>query len=122
MLFPTKSKRTFVHDDNTIFTPQPSTKSHAQHNPSAKSQVSQQMSEREIVAQSMTFLLAGYETTSAVLAFLSRVLAENPVVQQRLHDEIEGLGKEVNYETLSNLPYFDQVFDEVCRLFPTASQ
>lgn len=47
------------------------------------------MTDREIVAQSMTFLLAGYETTSAVLAFLSRVLAENPDVQSRLQKEID---------------------------------
>ena len=53
------------------------------------SPVSRQMTDREIVAQSMTFLLAGYETTSAVLAFLSRVLAENPDVQSRLQKEID---------------------------------
>ncbi|XP_076456167.1 cytochrome P450 3A4-like [Babylonia areolata] len=81
------------------------------------------MSEREIVAQSMTFLLAGYETTSAVLAFLSRALAEHPDVQSRLLEEVDSLkGKELNYETLNGLPYFDMVFDEVCRLYPTASQ
>ena len=28
---------------------------------------------------------------------------------------------EVNYENVKELPYFDMVFDEVCRLYPTAS-
>lgn len=46
------------------------------------------MSEREIVAQSLTFLLAGYETTSAVLAFLTHLLARHPEVQSRVSDEI----------------------------------
>lgn len=28
---------------------------------------------------------------------------------------------EANYENVKELPYFDMVFDEVCRLYPTAS-
>ncbi|CAG2253000.1 Cytochrome P450 3A19,Thromboxane-A synthase,Putative cytochrome P450 CYP13A5,Putative cytochrome P450 CYP13A7,Putative cytochrome P450 CYP13A4,Cytochrome P450 72A225 [Mytilus edulis] len=81
------------------------------------------MSEREIVAQSLTFLLAGYETTSAVLAFLTHLLARHPDVQTRLSDEIlNKIGKEeITYDSLSYMPYFNMVFDEVCRLYPTAS-
>ena len=81
------------------------------------------MSEREIIAQSMTFLLAGYETTSAVLAFLTHVLATNDDVQDKLCEEIDEVfkGKEVTYEKVNNMPYFDMVLDEVCRLYPTAS-
>ncbi|XP_060565718.1 cytochrome P450 3A24-like [Ruditapes philippinarum] len=81
------------------------------------------MTEREVVAQSMTFLLAGYETTSAVLAFLTHVLATNDGVQDRLCEEIDETfkGKEVTYEKVNNMPYFDMVLDEVCRLYPTAS-
>lgn len=81
------------------------------------------MSEREIVAQSMTFLLAGYETTSAVLAFLTHTLAANPDVQVKLCQEIDDVlkGKEVTYEGVNKLPYFDMIIDEVCRLYPTAS-
>nr|XP_022318271.1 cytochrome P450 3A9-like isoform X2 [Crassostrea virginica] len=80
-------------------------------------------SEREIVAQSMTFLLAGYETTSTVLAFFSHVLAHNQGVQKKLFEEVDSkIGEtEVNYENVKELPYFDMVFDEVCRLYPTAS-
>lgn len=69
--------------------------------------VSRQMTDREIVAQSMTFLLAGYETTSAVLAFLARVLAENPDVQSRLHKEIDdAIGKVICSLSLSLLLRF----------------
>lgn len=83
----------------------------------------QPMSEREIVAQSMTFLLAGYETTSAVLSFLTHVLATNDQVQSKLCEEIDEVlkGKEVTYERVNKMPYFDMVLDEVCRLYPTAS-
>lgn len=82
-----------------------------------------QLSDKEIVAQSMTFLLAGYETTSAVLAFLCYTLVQNPQVQRRLCKEIDDVvgDNDVTYQTLQNLPYLDRVFDEVCRLYPTAS-
>lgn len=91
--------------------------------PEKKSKKIQPMTEREIVAQSLTFLLAGYETTSAVLAFLTHVLANNDMVQFRLCNEIDEVikGKEVTYENVHKLPYFDMVIDEVCRLYPTAS-
>ncbi|CAG5132500.1 unnamed protein product [Candidula unifasciata] len=81
------------------------------------------LTEREIVAQSMTFLLAGYETTSAVLAYICHELAKHPEIQERLHREIvEHIGtKDVNYDTIQDLHYFDAVFDEICRLYPTAS-
>ncbi|XP_041364331.1 cytochrome P450 3A24-like [Gigantopelta aegis] len=85
--------------------------------------IKNRMTDREIVAQSLTFLLAGYETTSTVLAFLTHVLANNPDVQKRLSEEIERIvgNKKVSYETVQDLPYFDMVFDEVCRLYPTAA-
>lgn len=81
------------------------------------------MTEREIVAQSITFLLAGYETTSAVLSFLTHLLAHNQNVQKRLSEEIEEkIGKDdITYDAMIDIPYFNMVFDEVCRLYPTAS-
>ena len=81
------------------------------------------MSEREIVAQSLTFLLAGYETTSAVLAYLTHTLATHLDVQAKLCDEIDDVikGREVTYELVNSLHYFDMIIDEICRLYPTAS-
>ncbi|KAH9513039.1 hypothetical protein Btru_035682 [Bulinus truncatus] len=46
------------------------------------------LTEQEIVAQSMTFLLAGYETTSAVLAYFCYEMAKQPNIQARLYQEI----------------------------------
>ena len=40
-------------------------------------------------SQSMIFLLAGFETTSASLAFLSYQLALNPDVQDKLRNEVD---------------------------------
>lgn len=46
------------------------------------------LTEREIVAQSMTFLLAGYETTSASLAFFCHEMTKHPEVQDKIYQEI----------------------------------
>ena len=42
----------------------------------------------EIVADSVGFILAGYETTSTALTFATYLLATNPDVQERLANEI----------------------------------
>ena len=42
----------------------------------------------EIIADSVGFMLAGYETTSTTLAFATYLLATNPEVQERLANEI----------------------------------
>ncbi|GFR73027.1 cytochrome P450 3A29-like [Elysia marginata] len=77
----------------------------------------------EIMAHSMTFLLAGYETSGAVLAYFFHELAKHPEIQERLLEEInDAIGKrDIDYETIQGLPLFDAVFDEVLRLYPTAT-
>ena len=42
----------------------------------------------EIIADSVGFILAGYETTSTTLAFATYLLATNPEAQERLANEI----------------------------------
>ena len=46
------------------------------------------LTNREIVADAVGFLLAGYETTSTVLTFTTYLLAYHPEVQKKLCDEI----------------------------------
>lgn len=41
--------------------------------------------------------------------------------KKRLINFTHSFQTEVNYENVKELPYFDMVFDEVCRLYPTAS-
>ena len=47
------------------------------------------LTDSEIVALSITFLLTGTETTSYTLAYTSYLLALHPSVQDQLHSEIE---------------------------------
>ena len=47
------------------------------------------LSDEEIVANSLTFLLAGFETTAITLSFTSYLLALNPEIQEKLQTEID---------------------------------
>ena len=47
-----------------------------------------QLTDDEIITVCITFLLAGYETTSNLLAFTSYLLAMNPDKQDKLIQEI----------------------------------
>ena len=42
----------------------------------------------EIIADSVGFMMAGYETTSTTLTFATYLLATNPEAQERLANEI----------------------------------
>ena len=84
------------------------------------------LSDEEIVAQSMIFLLAGYETSSNTLAFTLYHLAVNPDVQDKLRTEIkESLESNVKkplYEVAQNIEYLDCVIMEGQRLCPPVAQ
>jgi len=47
------------------------------------------LTDEEIVAHSITFLIAGYETTSNALAYTSYLLALNPEIQEKLQAAID---------------------------------
>ncbi|KPM11178.1 cytochrome P450-like protein 24 [Sarcoptes scabiei] len=84
---------------------------------------SKYLSEEEIVAQSMIFFLAGYETTATTMAFCFYELAMNQDVQQKLFDEIRSVlhdGKQLNYSSVMTLPYLDAVLSETLRKYPPA--
>ena len=47
------------------------------------------LTDEEIVVQSITFLVAGYEATSNTLAYTSYLLALNPEIQEKLQTTID---------------------------------
>ena len=47
------------------------------------------LTDKEIVAHSFTFVLAGYETTANTLSYVSYLLALNPEAQEKLQHEID---------------------------------
>ncbi|XP_027730664.1 cytochrome P450 3A8-like [Vombatus ursinus] len=83
------------------------------------------LSDEELLAQSIIFLFAGYETTSSVLSFLFYNLATNPEIQQKLQKEIDAVlpNKEaVTYDAVVQMEYLDMVINENLRLFPIAGR
>ena len=77
------------------------------------------ITEDEMLAQSWIFFVAGYETTATTLTFATYELALNPDVQQRLYEEVltavDSKG-DIDYDTLSRLPYLDAVISETLRI------
>ncbi|XP_036604529.1 cytochrome P450 3A24-like [Trichosurus vulpecula] len=83
------------------------------------------LSDEEILAQSIIFILAGYETSSSVLSFLFYNLATHPEIQQKLQKEIDAVlpNKEaVTYDALAQIEYLDMVIHETLRMFPIVSR
>ena len=54
-----------------------------------KSNNGRKLTDEEIVAHAVTFMLAGYETTASTLACTSYLLALNPDIQEKLQSEID---------------------------------
>ncbi|XP_031791848.1 cytochrome P450 3A8 isoform X1 [Piliocolobus tephrosceles] len=81
------------------------------------------LSDLELVAQSVIFIFAGYETTSSVLSFIMYELATHPDVQQKLQEEIDAVlpnKAPPTYDTVLQMEYLDMVVNETLRLFPIA--
>ena len=84
------------------------------------------LSDDEIVAQSVVFLLSGYETSSSTLAFTLYHLALYPDIQDKLRaaikEAMESNAKKPLYEVAQNIDYLDCVIMESQRLFPPGAQ
>ena len=74
----------------------------------------------EVTAQSVTFLVAGFETTGNTLSSTAYYLATYPEVQDRITQEVDealdSSGSESLYDVVQKMPYLDQVISEVLRL------
>ncbi|XP_028362394.1 cytochrome P450 3A12 isoform X1 [Phyllostomus discolor] len=83
------------------------------------------LSDLELIAQSIIFIFAGYETTSTTLSFLMYLLATHPDVQQKLQEEIDTTFPNKappTYDALVQMEYLDMVLNESLRLFPVLSR
>ena len=88
-------------------------------------QTGEQLDDDNIVAQCVTFLVAGHETTSGLLSFALYELLKNPEVLATAYDEVDrvlgsDLGVLPTYAQVRQLGYIDQILHETLRLWPTA--
>uniref|UniRef100_A0A4W4GZQ3 Cytochrome P450 3A n=1 Tax=Electrophorus electricus TaxID=8005 RepID=A0A4W4GZQ3_ELEEL len=78
-----------------------------------------------ILSQSMIFIFAGYETTSATLTFFFYNMATNPESMKKLQEEIDQTFPDkapVEYDAVMNMDYLDAALNESLRLYPVASR
>lgn len=73
-----------------------------------------ELSDDDITAQVVLFLLAGFETTSTFLSFTAYELAVNKDVQSRLQEEIDSViaeeGNRLTYDgVVHKMKYLDMV-------------
>nr|XP_053627662.1 cytochrome P450 9e2-like [Cherax quadricarinatus] len=76
-----------------------------------------------IIAQSMLFLMAGYDTTANTLAFTAFHVAKHPHIQQRLREEVQNIVKEhgsLTYQAIMEAQYLDACISGSQRLKPNA--
>ncbi|XP_031624496.1 probable cytochrome P450 9f2 [Contarinia nasturtii] len=89
--------------------------------------VKRKWNDDEIVAQCFLFFIAGFESSSTMLTFVSYELTVNPDIQQKLYEEILETeqqlgGKSITYDALQKMKYLDQIICESLRKWPSAAQ
>jgi len=80
------------------------------------------MSDRQLRDETITLFLAGHETTASTLSWAWWLLALNPAVEKKFHEELDVVlgGRAPTVEDLPKLPYLGHVLTETLRLYPTA--
>jgi cytochrome P450 len=80
---------------------------------------SQKMSDKDVIAQVPTFLVAGHETTSTAVTWALYAMAQAPEVQTKLRDELLSVDTDTpSMDELMGLPYLDAVLKESLRVHP----
>jgi enediyne biosynthesis protein E7 len=78
------------------------------------------MSDRELIDEVMTLVVAGHETTASGLNWTWYLLSQHPEVEARLHAEIDAAPDMTtpSLGQMETLPYTQQVVNEALRLYP----
>ncbi len=79
------------------------------------------MSDEEITHEMLTFLIAGFESTSSALLWTFYHLATRPDVEARVHAELDAVlgDRALTMDDLPRLDYTRRVLDEVMRQTPS---
>lgn len=80
----------------------------------------ERMSDSQLLDETMSLLLAGYDTTSSGLQWCLHLLSENPEILGRLREECDAVlrGRSPRVEDLRRLRYARWVMQEALRLYP----
>ena len=78
------------------------------------------MTERELIDEAMTLIVAGHETTASGLNWTWYLLSQNPEAEAKLHAEIDAVAEKADpsLSEMEQLSYTKNVVDEALRLYP----
>ncbi|CAH0555972.1 unnamed protein product [Brassicogethes aeneus] len=79
----------------------------------------------EIAAQAFVFFIAGYETSATTMTFALFEMSLNQDVQERVRQEVKEVldrhNGEINYDSIMEMKYMEQVMKETLRMFSPAT-
>jgi cytochrome P450 len=89
---------------------------------SAQDEDGSRMTDRQLRDEAITLFLAGHETTASTLSWTWWLLAQNPVVEGKLHAELDAIlgDRAPSLDDLPRLAYTGHVITESLRLYPAA--
>ena len=76
------------------------------------------MSDRELLDEIMTLIVAGHETTASSLNWFWYLLTQSPEIQARIRAEVDAEHDAPAYDDLARFPYTRRALDEALRLYP----
>jgi cytochrome P450 len=77
------------------------------------------MTDRDLLDEILTLIVAGHETTASSLNWFWYLLTQSPEVAVRLHAEVDAAGDAPpEYDALPSFPYTRLALDETLRLYP----
>lgn len=78
------------------------------------------MTDKEIINEVMTLIIAGHETGATTLNWAWYLLSQNPAVASKLHAEVDRVvsGDIPTFSEVSQLQYTRQIIEEALRLYP----
>jgi cytochrome P450 len=85
---------------------------------SAKDEEGNNLSLAELKDQILNLLFAGHSTLASALSSFCLLIAQHPEVLANLRKEQEQIKEPISMETRPQMPYLDQVIQEVLRLIP----
>src|SRR5215813_5542709 len=80
------------------------------------------MTDKQLRDETITLFLAGHETTANAISWTFWLLARNPDIEKKFHEELAGIlaGRAPGVEDIPKLLYTSQILTESMRLYPPA--
>ena len=78
----------------------------------------QPMSDKALIDEVMTIIVAGHETTAGTLNWAWYLMSQHENIEASVHVEVDGLDSAPDFDSLSALSYTRQLIDETLRLYP----